>query len=345
MVKQLVKRPLFWFGFIYIAGWLVASLLYMWIGHNHIPMGDLTYNSQGKVIDRSPYSPLEYPPLGTDPFGRDTFIIMLIGAKFTLGITLLIALLRVIFAGLFGIGLRLYLPRIGRLVLTPLENMSYFPITLLAFFFLKWVLLEDGNGGIHDDGFTYSFWVRTWIDVAFLTLLALPTTTQAIFNETGNILKKDFIESARVLGGGRFHLFWTHIKPFLAPQMLLIFTREITQVLLLLAHLSIFYIVMGGSVVRATILKPLALPFTPTNEWSSLIGSWWHFVWSSYPWLPYIPIVAVTLSILSAKAILICIEDIIEKGPVQKEVSHHTVANADKTRVVTDHLFRPANHG
>lgn len=342
MFKQLLKRPLFWFGFIYIVGWLIASLLYMWIGHNHIPLGHLTYNAAGKIIERSPYSPIEHPPLGTDAFGRDVFAIMLIGAKFTLGICILIALLRVILASVLGVGLRLYIPRIGRAILTPLENMSYFPITLLAFFFLKWVLLDDGNGGIHDNGFTYSFWVRTWIDMAFLTVLALPTTTQAIFNETGNILSKDFIDSARVLGGGKFHLFWKHIKPYLTPQFLLILTREFIQVLLVLAHLSILNIVMGGSVVRETLLKGLALPYTPTNEWSSLIGSWWHFVWSSYPWLPYIPIIAVTLSIMSAKAILICMEDIIEKGPVQEAESHQTEPEKDyKEMTLTDDLFLP----
>lgn len=315
MLKELTKKPLFWCGFLFIFIWLAGSIVYLLVWHNHIPIADLALNSNGKILAKPPYSPLVQPPLGADDFARSIFIVVLIGAKFTLGFAILIALMRVVLSGIFGIAMRLYIPRIGRIILTPFESLSYFPIALLGFLILQWALFNDAR--IHEGHFSYGFWARTLIYVIVLTFISLPTTTQTIFNETENVLQREFIDSAKILGGSKFHLFWVHIKPFLLPRLLLVFIREIVQVLLVMAHLGVFNIGIGGILMKQSLFStgvpPKLYPYSLSNDWAGLIGIYWHFLWTTYPYIAFIPIILVTLAILSVKGILVSFQSIIEK--------------------------------
>jgi peptide/nickel transport system permease protein len=315
MLRRLARKPLFWIGFFYIFLWLAGSFAYLWIGHNHMPIADLTYDSHGRIAARPPYPPWQAPPLGADDFARSIFIVVLIGAKFTLGFAILIAWLRAVLAGIIGIAFRLWIPKIGRLVLAPFESLSYFPIALLAFFILQWVLFQDAR--MHDNHFTYGFLARTWITVAVLTLIALPAAAQTFYNETDHLMQKEFMESAKVLGGGRWHLFRNHLRPYLFPRFVLVFVREIIQVLLLMAHLGLFNLAIGGMLLKeslfSTQVPPKLYPYSLSNEWGGLIGAYWHFLWTTYPYLALIPIVLVTLAILSVKAVLLAVQQIVEK--------------------------------
>ncbi|WP_376846711.1 hypothetical protein [Camelliibacillus cellulosilyticus] len=317
----------------------------MWIGHNRIPIAPLTYDQHGNLVERPPYSPLAYPPLGADPFSRDIFVVLLIGAKFTLGFSLLIAFFRVIIGSLIGVFLKVYLPKLGKYLLMPFENLNYFPIALFAYLFLKWILLDDG---VNLEGkFTYDFWTRTWVDVAVLTILALPAVTQTVFNETGNIVGKEFIVCSKTLGGNRRHLLWTHIRPFLSPQLVLIYIREVIQVLLLLAHLGIFKIVAGGSRIEASFIENL--PFTDTNDWASLFGSWFQLIWSGYYWLPFIPLLAVVTAILAMKGILLSMQQVDQNIEVNDVISkktkrrHEEKASIAERSKPTAHSFEPVS--
>lgn len=345
MLKELIKKPLFWCGFLYIFIWLVGSLVYLVFWHNHIPIADITLNNNGKILAKPPYSPVVQPPLGADDFARSIFIVVLIGAKFTLGFAILIALMRVILSGIFGIAMRLYIPKIGRIVLTPFESLSYFPIALLGFLILQWVLFQDAR--LHDGHFSYDFWARILIYVTVLTFISLPTTTQTIFSETDNILQREFIDSAKILGGSKFHLFWVHLKPFLLPRLLLVFIREIVQVLLVMAHLGVFNIGIGGILMKQSLFStgvpPKLYPYSLSNDWAGLIGIYWHFLWTTYPYIAFIPIVLVTLAILSVKGILVSIQSIMEKdvGSYSKYKREKKVEEEGTSRISNNLSFEP----
>ncbi|MFC4619621.1 hypothetical protein ACFO4N_12940 [Camelliibacillus cellulosilyticus] len=312
MFKRLVRKPLFWLGFAYIFLWLAGSFVYAATFHNHIPTADLRYGSAGQLVDRPPYPPWEFPPLGTDDFSQNIFIVLLIGAKFTLGLALLCALLRTVLSALIGILTRLYLPKITRVLFAPFESLSYFPIALLLYLILQWVLFKDAS--LHQDHFTYGFWTRTWIDMLFLTLIAVPLTTRTIFNETGGFLKKPFIESATVLGASRLQLFWRHLRPFLFPRLFVIFMREVVQVLLLMAHLGVFKVAIGGIIMKENLFtasSSLRFPYALANDWAGLIGVWWRYIWTDYQYITFVPIIAVTLAILAVKGISVSVEAVL----------------------------------
>jgi len=332
MVRQLVRKPLFWIGFFYIFLWLAGSFAYLWIGHNHIPIADLTLNTQHRIAARPPYPPQQFPPLGADDFAQSIFIVVLIGAKFTLVFAILIAWLRVVLAAIIGVAFRLWIPKIGRIVLAPFESLSYFPIALLAYFILQWVLFQDAR--MHENHFFYGFWARTWMTVAVLTLIVLPNTAQTLYNETDHLMQKEFMESAKVLGGGRWHLVRKHLQPYLFPRLVLVFVREIVQVLLLMAHLGLFHLAIGGILMKDNMFSHEA-PYSLSNDWGGLIGVYWHFLWTTYPYLALIPIVLVTLAILSVKAVLLAVQQVVEQdagGGLSKSAKYKQ-RTADATAV------------
>lgn len=73
------------------------------------------------------------------------------------------------------------------------------------------------------------------------------------------------------------------------------------QVLLILAHLGLFELYLGGTKIDYSIMK--AAPITTTYEWSGLIGDYFD-LFIVYPWIPLVPIGAFTLAILSLNLIV-----------------------------------------
>jgi peptide/nickel transport system permease protein len=344
MIKQLMKKPLFWVGFLYIFLWLAGSFLYLWIWHNHMPIADLKYGPDNKLLAKPPFTPGDYPPLGTDDFGQSIFLVLLKGAKFTLGFAMIISLLRVFISGLLGVWMRLCLPKLGQAILTPFESLSYFPIALLTYFILRFT--EFQNAVYHDGHFTTSIWERAWFFVLVLTIVAIPTTTQTVFNESNIVMNKEFIDSAKVLGARRWHLFWRHLRPFLSPKFVLIFVRENIQVLLLMSHLGVFQIAIGGILEKKSFFSGMfgpSYPFSLSNDWPGLIGIWWHFIWAGkYAYIPFIPIVAVTLAILATKAILVSLQDVFEnEGYVKKKKKNRMEIKNNSTSRSKEICFEP----
>jgi peptide/nickel transport system permease protein len=135
-----------------------------------------------------------------------------------------------------------------------------------------------------------------------LITFAIPTLTVLISSEINKILNYEFIESARTLGGSRYHLLMKHIKPYLLPQLFIIYFREFIQVMLLLAHLGVIGIYLGGGTSETDLFSKTKI-LSASNEWSGLIGTWWSFIWTTYPWIAFIPVLFFTFTISAGKLI------------------------------------------
>ena len=62
-----------------------SSLFYFLVYDDYIPQPgmEIRYDDEGQLL-KSPFTPIDHPPFGTDPKGRDLFFIMLVGAKYTI---------------------------------------------------------------------------------------------------------------------------------------------------------------------------------------------------------------------------------------------------------------------
>ncbi len=295
------RNKLFMTGFLFIFLMLMGSLMYGWFFDNDIPIANLRFTEDG--VKGPPYSPWEYPPFGTNNLAESMFHILLIGAKFTLGVAFLVAALRFVISSVWGTLSELYLPRVNERGRPFLEAFYYYPVTLIAYLMLYWVLFEDGMFNGTDSEFTYGFGTRVIIEILVLTLAAVPITSLTISKEVNLILKKEFMDSVQILGGNRRHILMKHILPFLKPQLVVIFLREMIQVLILLAHLGILGIFFGGGTMKEDLFQNMVF-VSLSNEWSGIIGNNFQFLFTTYWWIAICPIFLLTLTVLAFKLML-----------------------------------------
>ncbi|WP_421378503.1 ABC transporter permease subunit [Bacillus salacetis] len=301
IIKRLMKSPQFLTGFIFLFGIFAASIVYYWMTGDQVPKTDLLKGKDGQFLS-PPYSPLEFPPLGTDNFGHDVFLLMLAGAKYTIGAALLIAFLRVIPSVVIGLGIHFYMHKFKKIFSSIVEAFNYFPATLLAFLLLQWVMMD---GPLMDpDSFEYSFKDKVFIYITILVCISLPSVSLLFSNEIEHIMKKQFIESAKVLGAYKRHYIMYHIRPYLVPQIYMVFLREFISVMILISHLGVLGIFIGGFQFKMDLFNK-SQPLSLSHEWSGSLGTWWEFLWTTYPWIAFIPVIFFTLTVLAAKMMLL----------------------------------------
>ncbi|MDY0404461.1 ABC transporter permease subunit [Virgibacillus sp. 179-BFC.A HS] len=130
----------------------------------------------------------------------------------------------------------------------------------------------------------YSFWQKAVFELIILTIVAIPTTSLLIGNQINQVYKEEFISSAKTLGGSRFFILKKHVLPHMKPRILIQFTQEIVQVLILLIHLGFFRILFGGT-SELGYDPSQKVYISLSSEWSGMVGEgfghlngwWWTF--------------------------------------------------------------------
>ncbi|WP_419960296.1 ABC transporter permease [Psychrobacillus sp. BM2] len=296
-MKRTFKNKLFLFGFGTISALLFASVFYYFVFHDQIPISPLLYDNNGKPLP-APYNWNVYPPLGADNFGRNIAIVMLIGVKYTILVGIVITIFRVVPSTLFGFIIHFWLHKIERPIKYIADSINYFPTTLLVFLLFGWTKQAVSYGESPP-----SFWGLILFYIFIVTIVAIPSLSVLIANEIRLINKMEFIGCSRTLGASSRRIIIKHIAPFLVPQLFIISIREFLHTLLLMAHLGVLGIFIGGVTIREDLFG-ISRALTQSNEWAGVIGMWWSFLWSGYPWIAFIPIVFLTILILATKCIL-----------------------------------------
>lgn len=316
-MKRVFKNKQFLLGFSIISGLLSISILYFLIYQDRIPTVGLLLDSSGKPI-RAPYSGKAYPPLGTDNFGRNIVVVMIVGAKYTIFAGIVISIIRVVPSIFFGFIIHFYLQKIKTPIKYLADTINYFPITLFAFLILNWVSFQ----GILMMEATNPYWDLVMLYILVVSIVFIPTNSILIANEVQLINKMEFIECSRTLGARSWRIITNHIKPFLMPQLYIIFIREFIQSLILMAHLGVLSIFIGGIAFKDDLFG-YSKPISPTSEWAGTLGMWWSFLWTSYPWISLVPIVLLTILILAAKSILNGLQTVLSSEEQIVSVADH----------------------
>ena len=329
-MKRLFINKMFLTGFIVITGIFLISILYFFIFHDRIPTTSLLYDANGKPIP-APYDLKNFPPFGTDSFGRDLFIAMVVGAKYTIAVALIITFLRVFPSIWIGLFIHFFLNKLERPIKSIVDALNYFPMTLLAYLLLDVLLIQEVqmmlvDGSLISGAEPLSYWTRVILYVVVLVLLFIPTNSVLISNEVKTIYNMEFIESSRTLGASNWRIVTKHIKPFLVPQLAIIFLRDFIQTLILMSHLAVLGLFVGGYIWREDLFS-LNKKISSSNEWAGLLGMWWEFLWTSYPWISFIPILFLSILVLSAKGmlegltnVLTAVDDMKEPAVKRKEI-------------------------
>jgi peptide/nickel transport system permease protein len=306
-MKKLMLNKLFLTGFILISSLFLISIFYFIVFKDHIPTTALLFGADGKPLP-APYSYKIVPPFGTDRFARDLLIVMIVGTKYTIAAALIITFLRVFPSIWFGLILHFYFNKLERPIKSIVDSLNYFPMTLFAFLLLTVILrqgvsMEFVNGAMIEGSQPLPYWDRVVMFIVVLAALFVPTNSVLIANEVKVIMNKEFIECSRVLGASNWRIVAKHIKPFLIPQIAIIFIRDFIQSLILMSHLAVLGLFVGGYYFREDLFG-MTQKASLSNEWAGLLGMWWEFLWTSYPWISFIPIIFITILILSAKGMM-----------------------------------------
>ncbi|MEL3971696.1 ABC transporter permease subunit [Rossellomorea oryzaecorticis] len=300
MIWNVIRQPLFLIGFLTILIITLASVIHATHFDSVIPNTEWLKDSEGKVIAGPPLEPAKEYPFGTDKFGYHMFYRLLQGAKYTFGAALLVSILGFSLSFILGTFLAFWKKKGSAALLKGISSSFYFvPQSIIGYNILYPVLWEP------PEGFAYTLTERVVYQVIMLALILAPTTALLIADETREILKREFIESAVTLGASPFHIFRKHVLPHLTPRLFLIFPRIIVQVLLIIAHLGIFQIYFGGTSVCYDVFCDPPMPIA--NEWSGLLGMYIkqiNYQW----WLAVGPLACFTISILAINSMSAGIE-------------------------------------
>jgi peptide/nickel transport system permease protein len=258
-----MKNWKFALGTLFFLITISYSVIYSVTTDNHVDQVRLLYEDDGvTLIGAMPFAPTEPFFFGSDRLGFSLFDQLVIGAKYTLTFALLIAFLRVIGGLLLGAIYAFYLrPTFQRILEKAIDSIHFLPLSLISYILLRPILMPSFHG------FNYSFTERILLEVMILTLLVVPLTTVLIGKEMRRVQEYEFISSAKVLGGSKFHIFWQHILPHIGPRLTILFGTQFIQVLLIFIHLGVFDFFFGGTKIMMG--DP---PTSLTNEWSGLIG-------------------------------------------------------------------------
>ncbi|MFD3450389.1 hypothetical protein ACFDTO_38070 [Microbacteriaceae bacterium 4G12] len=248
---------------------LLISFLLPYVQHKPA-LTEYHYDENDTLVAIAPFPPSHEHWFGTDRRGEDLLYKVIDGAKYTILIALFVAVVRVIISLCIGF-LISNVKRKSVLFQHFAMNLQLFPQAIFCFFLLTPFAI---------------YIVRTkpvvtnvqllYIQIAVLILVAVPSLARLFQQEIRQLLQKDYVQSSFLLGGSRGHVFRTHIIRALGPRIVLQVGEQMVQVLLLMLHLSMFKLFLGGTkIVSGHIHDKFNLYLPYLNEWSNLISHYY----------------------------------------------------------------------
>ena len=217
--------------------------------------------------------------LGTDEGGRDVLTRLLFGARVSLLIGVVPALLSLILGAALGVIAGYRGGIVDAIIMRVADVMLAFPSMLLAM-----VVMYSLGGGI----------VNVFLT---LTLVNWANVARVVRAQTLRLKNSEFAEAARVIGvpGGR--IMRRHILPNCLPTLLVLFTLNIP-----------------ASILTESSLSFLGLGVQPPNaSWGLMINTGRQYLYNA-PWLCFAPGAAIMLIVLAFNFLGNGLLDVLEIG-------------------------------
>ena len=202
--------------------------------------------------------------LGTDEGGRDELTRLLYGARVSLLIGVVPALLSLLLGSLLGVIAGYRGGIVETLIIRTADVTLAFPSMLLAM-----VIMYSLGGGI----------VNVFLT---LTLVSWANVARVVRAQTLKLKNSEFVEAARVIGVSKDKIMRRHILPNCLPTLLVLFTLNIP-----------------ASILTESSLSFLGLGIQPPNaSWGLMINTGRQYLYSA-PWLCFAPGAAIMLIVLA----------------------------------------------
>ncbi|MGJ4845340.1 MULTISPECIES: ABC transporter permease [unclassified Leifsonia] len=220
-----------------------------------------------KLLDQPRFAPPSIAhPLGTDDQGRELWVRMIWGARVSLLVGFAATAVSMIIGTIVGIAAGHFTGWTGGLLMRIIDFFLVLPSLILAI-----VLSSVLSRGV-------------WTIVIAIGLTSWAGTARVVRAQTLSVESRDYIERARVLGAGHWHIIVKHLLPAVLP--------------LVLANTTL---TVGSAIIAESTLSFLGLGDTTLQSWGSVLknsmdvsaataGYWWYIL------VPGIAIVLVVLA-------------------------------------------------
>ncbi|MGX5641838.1 ABC transporter permease [Bacillus toyonensis] len=323
MWSYLKRDKRFWIGGLFLTILMILSIGNTIFNDGNIHKVILQYDKTG-YPEVPPFPPSLQFLFGTDRAGYDLLNLIIEGAKWTIGFAILVAFLRMLLGIVIGFLLGAYVKRGFKKIEAFFDSFTIAPMVMICYFILSEVLIYT-SGTI-----PAPFYQRILFQLGVIVLLSVPTLSLYVANEVRRLQTEEFVEAAKILGGGKLYIVMKHILPHLVPTFIIMLMQQFVQTLTLLLHLGLLNLFFGGTVLYGTEAESV------THEWTGLIGMYYPSL-SSDTWIPMIPIIFFSLTVLAANKITDSVQESIEK----KRAGSISVKNTNKSvlQVPENELF------
>ena len=223
----------------------------------------------------APYDPLEMTTetlsapssrhlLGTDNLGRDLLSRLIVGARYSLGISLVAVGLSLVVGLLLGAASGFFGGNLDRILMLIMDALYIFP----SFIYVLIMVVVMGPG--------------IWQTAFALSIGRIPYNFRLIRSLTISVKERGFIEAEKVMGADNWHIIRYHIAPY---------------------YLSILFVTVSLGMARGTLaisglgFLGLGVP-PPTPEWGTDLASGRAYLLSGAWWLVIFPGVFVLIAML-----------------------------------------------
>ncbi|MBE4909079.1 ABC transporter permease [Bacillus luteolus] len=276
---------LLFIGIIMVTILLLITLIGPYIPYvkNEIDEASRVRFGENNVIMTAPFSPEEQFPFGTDREGRDLLSVLIVGAKDTLLMMLVICLIRY----LLGIPLGLLASR-GKGFFSWIVSSWNHIFSSVPIIFSAMILLSIPVLVLHEFRF---FW-----SILIIALIEVGKVAHIVQEETIGILKKPYIEAGITVGMHPLRQLISNILPNILPAIVVNFFIDIGRTALLIGQMGIFGIFISQVFVQTGAFA--AETVNTSLNWLTLLGQARKDILNAF-WIPFYTCLVITFTVFT----------------------------------------------
>ncbi|WHY76841.1 ABC transporter permease subunit [Neobacillus sp. WH10] len=271
---------------LWISSIFLLVLLFFVFAGPHLPFVDQELKQTGLVKTKEgafilpPIPPRDGFPLGSDHYGVDVLSQIIMGAKETLTIVVLVVFVRYLIAIPLAIGG--FYSRLLEVFLQAWQQVFSFmpPIFFVSFFVTLPLIFFSPD--------------RAMLIILVLAVLETGRVAEIIHQHMKETQKRPYIEAGIVAGGSPLGMFKKYYLPVVLPHIIILIINDMGRVLFLLAQLGIVHIYVTHKFVSE---ESGAYEVVNTSlAWPTMFRTITADIFS-YEWIPFSVIGAIAMTI------------------------------------------------